>query len=115
VWITHFIEGETHATEFFRRVASCEYTIVCSEIVVNELIRNDAYSPLFFDEFTQKRKIVFLPISAAIRTHAKTLPTHYADALHAAIALHANIPLLTWNTKDFVINGLTVVKPNGIK
>jgi predicted nucleic acid-binding protein len=114
IWID-FIEGrERRAHAFVLAALACRYTPVISSLVVRELKAHNCPVDTLFAQLQRKRKLIVEEGNVNDAILAETLPTHYPDSLHAAIALRLGIPVLTRNVKDFV-HVVHVVSYNDIK
>jgi len=96
------------AFEVLRRCLSCEFEIVFSSLVYDELIFNNyekRIKELILD-FEKKDKIIRVEVKGKDRKKAKILSkkrrTHYNDTLHAVVANRIKSDyLITRNVKDF--------------
>ena len=103
--ITDYLEY--YAGELLQRTLRCEFTILFSESVLNELKRKIEPTRLkaLLGPFYDKKKIKYFNLNKEMGLRAKEIckkyGTHYADALHAAAAEYYDAPMITWNLKDF--------------
>jgi len=99
IFLDFLLDRDSYAFDFFMRALSCEFTIVISEVVLFELSRHGAS----FDSFSSllRHKLVLEKITDADRISARTMPTHFADGLHAAVALRMNVDMFLSADKGF--------------
>jgi predicted nucleic acid-binding protein len=96
------------AFQLFRRTFSCEFTIACSQLVINELhynIQQERIDELFRD-LKQLNKIIMVGISRKDKMLAHKLVrdrgTPKDDTIHAIVAKRLGASyLVTRNIKDF--------------
>ena len=92
------------AAQVFKRSRSCEFTILVSDWVLEELRVQGCLQSVnvLLSRMRQMNKIVDVNVTAADESLARQLNTHYQDALHIAVAIrcHADI-IVTNNTRDF--------------
>lgn len=97
-----------YSGQLFRRVLSCEFSIIASNLVIRELsrvLKDDASTLDFFTRFRKAGKLEWVFETDNMHRRAKMLSkkhyTHKADLMHAVLAEEANATLVTWNIKDF--------------
>jgi predicted nucleic acid-binding protein len=101
---------EYFSEQLFERSIKCEFYILISDLVLDELdrfIKPPRTSALsLLKPFEELDKLKILQKSDGAWTRAKeickTYGTHLADALHAAFAEEERATLVTWNVKDFI-------------
>lgn len=109
--------------QLIKRAISCEFDIVTSDWVLDEIERYR--SKEVFIELLHKlkkmNKITFVYKNKELEEEAKNLTTHqqihYSDALHVVLAKAADaVYIVTRNVKDFPAdyNGLKTVLPEDI-
>ncbi|MCK4327713.1 MAG: PIN domain-containing protein [Candidatus Diapherotrites archaeon] len=92
------------AFQFFRRALKCEFEIVMSDHVMDELesVVSIETIDMFLEPLKKKNKIKLVFVEQADVRRAKRLPTHWQDALHAVLAEKAGAELIvTRNANDF--------------
>ena len=98
---------ECYAGDLFERALSCEFQICVSERVVYELEKKMGKARVgrLIEPFKQKGKWSLLETNSNIWSRARKVNEeygiHFADAFHTAVAEFFNVPLVTWNLKDF--------------
>lgn len=106
---------ERKQSSFLKRALECEFTLYISNFTIRELKNNgfDASTLIQWLSFAEKCTITTITHEDKRRAH--TLPTHYADALHAACAIRLGVDfLITRNIKDFKRLPLVVKHPDFI-
>ncbi len=90
------------AFEVLRRARSCEFEIVLSDHVLNELYRQVDVEQAEMLWGMLKKKIVPVQTEQQDIDLARTLPTHVADALHIVLARKMGAEIVvTRNVADF--------------
>jgi len=90
------------AFQVFERARSCEFEIILSDHVLEELYHYTAVgeSRILLDSLRPKIRLVWA--SDEDRVRARSLPAHFADALHIALARRAGAAfIVTRNVADF--------------
>ena len=91
-----------HAYVLFKRASSCEFKIVLSDHVLREVDKhmNLSETTSFFKLL--EKKIIRVEIKKSDIVKAKSLKTHYEDALHVVLAkkVEADV-IVTRNKVDF--------------
>ena len=107
VFMDFLEDRNSSAHRFFIKAISCMYTVVISEIIIKELrFQNVDINPLLK---ILESKIEGLLVTNEDKLKAKTLPTHYNDALHICIAERAEVEaIITRNKKDFKCTNIPV-------
>lgn len=101
--IIDFLEGrDLRAYNFVMASYGCRFRWVVSPGVLRELNSHGASVTSLRDLLMSRDKFTIEPLRDSDIVLARTLPTHFADACHAAVALRLGIPVLTQNTKDFL-------------
>jgi predicted nucleic acid-binding protein len=104
VYLDYFLERtrSRYAEKIFFQTVYCKHQIILSDHVVSELIRNIAIEKITALFETLKTKLIKIKQEDEDVAYAKNLPTHYADALHIALAKKAKADaIITDNIKDF--------------
>ena len=104
VYLDFFLERSKsrYAERLFRQTLHCKHQIILSDQIVSELIRNISIDNITALFEMLKHKIIKIKTEDEDRNYAKTLNTHYADALHIALAKKSEAEaIITNNTKDF--------------
>ncbi len=96
------------AFQVFQRTLSCEFIIVVSSLVFDELEFNNKTIELqeLFDELKKKNKVIFVEYTHEDKIEAQTLIRQrggsFNDTLHTIIAKRTNVNcLVTRNLQDF--------------
>ena len=93
------------AFQVIQRALSCEFKFIISDWLIVELEKNHAKQKMndLLIELRKKDKIIETQITREDERLARSLPTHFEDALHAAIAIRAKAEcIVTTNIKDFL-------------
>ncbi|MEK6823360.1 MAG: type II toxin-antitoxin system VapC family toxin [Nanoarchaeota archaeon] len=111
-----FLPLDEFAATVFERARSCEFDILVSDWVLHELMKQDlsAEAARFFERFRAIRKIHDVVADTADHAWARVQPTHFSDAVHAALAIrHGASCIVTSNIKDFSVftNRIRCVSP----
>ena len=108
VLMDFFLERDHSAYEVLIRSLRCEFSIVISHVVLEELLFQGLApeTRTFVSMFSGAEKLEIIPTTEEDRKRAKeelgTKKTHYNDALHKVIAMNANVDVLvTKNVKHF--------------
>ena len=102
--IIDFLDGrDLRAKDFVMLSYACRFSWVVSSSILYELERNKASLDVLVPLLVSKRKWFVEQLRSEDIVLAGTLPTHFADACHAAVALRLGIPVITRNPKDFVV------------
>ena len=105
---TDFLEH--YAEEFFNRALSCEFIIVISDLVVEEVYKfmkfNDKEINNSLRPYMEANKLEIVATEEELWQHAhdrirRGEGTHLADMVHTLVAEREAIPVVTWNIKDF--------------
>jgi predicted nucleic acid-binding protein len=104
VYMDFFLERSKsrHAERLFRHTLYCKHQIIISNHILVELTKNMDYqeSKMLFEML--KHKLIPVTLEEKDIVEAKTLSTHYEDALHIVLAKKAGAELIiTNNIKDF--------------
>ena len=95
-----FLEGRNKkAFTFFMRAISCEFTILISDIVLFEL-KKQGFDFSALCSWLDK-KLSITACTSEDKKFGRTLPTHYADGLHAAIAQRHKADVFLSGDKGF--------------
>ncbi|MFA5797621.1 MAG: PIN domain-containing protein [Candidatus Woesearchaeota archaeon] len=90
------------AFNIFKRTISCEFQIIVSDHLLNELQRHINPRETQFLFLMLKNKIIKTAYTKEDVALAKKLPTSFADALHIILAKKNNAHyMITRNKKDF--------------
>ncbi|MBR9700552.1 PIN domain-containing protein [Candidatus Woesearchaeota archaeon] len=92
----------TAAFMFFAKALRCDYYIIISDHTLIELLNylEEQLAESFFK--MMDRKTIKIHATPKDRELAKTIPTHFADALHIVLASRAGASMIvTRNVKDF--------------
>jgi predicted nucleic acid-binding protein len=105
------------ANQLFRRAKGCEFAILVSDVVLGEI--DGAFPHLVPDFVALKRfldwKALPVPVSEDDRRYARSLTTHFEDALHIAVAVRSGADcIVTRNVKHFTVSPLPVVSPDAV-
>jgi len=104
VYLDFFLERSKsrYAERLFRQTLQCKHQIILSDHIISELIRNIAIENINALFETLKHKLIKIKAEDRDYAYAKTLNTHYADALHITLAKKAEADaIITNNNKDF--------------
>ncbi len=105
--ITDFLEY--YSGEVFKRTLSCEFSIIISDLTIEEMLRKGKVSEgrlkTILKNYQTINKLEILYPDAKDYEQAlylgKERGIHHADALHAVLSKKAGATLITWNLKDF--------------
>lgn len=94
------------AFQVFQRTLSCEFTVILSSLVLDELEFNHANLEDLFEELKEKKKVIFVDYNEEDVRDTKMLLRQrggsFNDTLHTVIAKRMNAEyLVTRNIKDF--------------
>ncbi len=96
---------EEKAWNIFARTISCEFKIVISDVLINQLAHQitPGKSQFLLELLKSKGKLVMVNVTVEDKKKANKLSTNYEDALHAVVAARAGAELLvTRNIRDFL-------------
>lgn len=98
----------------FLRSLRCQHTLVISSWALRELARigyeQQCYTIMAI--LGANKKVIFVRKMRDDEIVARTAATHYADAVHYAIAKRTADGIVTWNTRDFPFTDIIVGKPS---
>ena len=98
-----FIPLGEFSYQVFRRAIGCEFTIVVSDWLLKEVEHVGYKKEMASLLHRAKSKVVLQSLQDTDLQVARALPTHYADAVHAAIAISSGATcIVTNNIKDFL-------------
>ena len=109
ILIDYITGRDSRGKRFMLETMQCKYTLVVSYHTLMELDRHHENGSDFVAGFQMLQKIIQVDATTQDREVAKLLKTHSADALHAAIAMRLQIPLLTNNVSDFIGTGVRIL------
>jgi predicted nucleic acid-binding protein len=104
VYLDFFLERSKsrYAERIFMHTVCCKHQIILSDHVVSELIKNISIEKINALFETLKPKLIKIRSEDEDYIYARTLTTHYADAVHIALAKKAQADaIITSNIKDF--------------
>ena len=109
--------------QLFRRALGCEFNIVVSSVVVDEIKYNGYYKDflVLFDDLKDKNKIIYTEETYKDRVYADELKnlrrTPFKDTCHTVIAARMKAEvLITRNLKDFqnFLDIIEIISPDFI-
>ena len=106
VYLDYFLDRKKseYAFRLFKKSLACRFHIIISDQVLAELYRQIEYSEIKFLFELLKHKMIFVKSEISDEIYAKTIPTHFEDALHIALAKKSGADtIVTNNTKDFCL------------
>jgi predicted nucleic acid-binding protein len=104
VYLDYFLDREKSRSAFkiFSRAIECEFEVVVSDWILNELNNTFELTDLKMLFELLKPKIIHIVTDEHDKNEAKNIPTHYADALHIVLAKKSRAEaIITNNVKDF--------------
>ena len=105
------------AFNLIKRVIKCEFYIVISDLVIQELERNMNRDKIYELIKTINRKLIKIESTEEQRKKARKRKTHFTDALHAIIAMNSEVDyFVTRNIVDFseFKNELKIIFPESV-
>ena len=104
VYLDYFLDrrNSKYAEKIFFQTVRCKHQIILSNHLVSELSRNIEWNKVILLFQMLKHKLIDVKLEEEDKEFAKTMPTHYADALHIVLAKKAEADaIITNNLKDF--------------
>ena len=98
----------------FTEAVTCKYTIVISQLVIKELKSQKINADELLKWLSFASKIEIIPVCTK-NYELYLTKNEYADALHIASAISANVSyIVTRNVKDFVKSPIVVKNPDDL-
>jgi predicted nucleic acid-binding protein len=92
IWLDYCLRSDAilpvdeFARSILQRSLKCEFTIVVSDIVQKELLKQIYHLYQLFEPFELKKKVYYVQTTSADILAAKDIPVHFPDNVHIAIA-----------------------------
>jgi len=93
------------AHQLFEKSLSCQYLIVISDLVVDELNKYLSRKQVIDLIKYLRPKLKFTNVTSKDKMTSKTMNLHYPDSLHVAIANHHNAILVSHDKEMQLIGG----------
>jgi predicted nucleic acid-binding protein len=106
-----YVDFAAEAARIFYRAKSCEFEIVISGLVIDEIVRKRPSAVLNDLRLFLGPKAVDVAMASSDVAQARSFSVGGSDALHMAIAARSADCIVTRNIKDFVDASIPVFLP----